>query len=45
MKILNGKVFENGKFVEKEVAKDGSFLAADSGKGKEIDASAPNVFF
>lgn len=25
MKILNGKVFENGKFVEKEVATDGSF--------------------
>ena len=30
MKILNGKVFENGKFVEKEVATDGSFFAADS---------------
>ena len=25
MKILNGKVFENGKFVEKKVATDGSF--------------------
>ena len=39
MKILNGKVFENGKFVEKEVATDGSFFAADSGDGKEIDAA------
>ena len=32
MKILNGKVFENGKFVEKKVATDG-------GDGKEIDAA------
>ena len=39
MKILNGKVFENGKFVEKKVATDGSFFAADSGDGKEIDAA------
>lgn len=39
MKILNGKVFENGKFVEKEVATDGSFFAADSGDGKEIDSA------
>ena len=39
MKIVNGKVFENGKFVEKEVATDGSFFAADSGDGKEIDAA------
>ena len=28
MKILNGKVFENGKFVEKEVATDGSLFCS-----------------
>ena len=40
MKILNGKVFENGKFVEKEVATQGSLFAAASGDGKELDAAA-----
>ena len=39
MKIVNGKVFENGRFVEKEVATDGSLFAEKSGDEKEIDAA------
>ena len=43
MKIVNGKVFENGRFIEKEVATDGSLFAETSGDGKEIDAAGGYV--
>lgn len=39
MKIINGLVFENGKFVEKEVMVDGAFFSNQSENGNTIDAS------
>lgn len=39
MKILNGLVWENGTFAEKEVASEGAFFAADCTDENVIDAA------
>lgn len=39
MKITNGLVFENGRFVKKQVSTDGAFFAEQSENETEIDAS------